>query len=146
MTHELFAHLCVRDADAASRFYRSAFGATESFRLVEPSGRIGHLELDLGGTTLLLAEEFPECGITGPTGEGGVPVSIHIHVDDADAVIRRAVEAGATLESEPRDQFYGERSGAIRDPLGHRWTIGHSIESLSPEAMQRRYTALFDEA
>jgi uncharacterized glyoxalase superfamily protein PhnB len=146
MVNELFAHLCVRDADAASRFYQAAFEATESFRLTEPSGRIGHLELSLGGTNLLLAEEFPEYGITGPRDGGGTPVSIHIHVDDADAVIARAVAAGATLEMEPKDQFYGERSGAIRDPQGHRWTIGHAIERLSPDEMQRRYTELMKDA
>ena len=143
---ELFAYLCVPGAARAIEFYTTAFGARETMRLTEPSGRIGHAELDFGGTTLMLADEFPECGITGPKAGMGTPVTIHIHVDDADGVIARAVEAGATLEREPKDEFYGERSGVIRDPFGHRWTIGHRIEDVSPEEMQRRYTAMLRES
>ncbi|MFO1055519.1 MAG: VOC family protein [Dongiaceae bacterium] len=143
VVHELFAYLHVRDAVAAIAFYGDAFGARERFRLTEPSGRIGHAELDLGGTVLMLSGEFPECGIAGPAeGATTTPVTIHLHVDDADETIRRAVAAGARLEMEPRDHFYGERSGSIRDPFGHRWSIGHSIEAVSPEEMQRRYSAL----
>lgn len=142
IVRELFAYLCVPDAARAIEFYKAAFGATETMRLTEPSGRIGHAELDFGGTTLMLADEFPECGITGPKPGMGTPVTLHIHVDDADAVIARAVDAGATLEREPKDEFYGERSGVVRDPFGHRWTIGHRIEDVSHEEMQRRYTAM----
>jgi uncharacterized glyoxalase superfamily protein PhnB len=140
--HELFAYLHVRDAAAAIDFYSRAFGAHEKLRLTEPSGRIGHAELDFGGPILMLSGEFPECGIQGPASGATTPVSIHLHVDDADEVIARAVAAGARLEMEPRDHFYGERSGSIRDPFGHRWSIGHSIETVSPEEMQRRYTAM----
>jgi PhnB protein len=142
MIHELFAYLCVNDAARAIDFYAAAFGATEKFRLTEPSGRIGHAELDFGGVTLMLSDEFPECEIRAPQALGGTPVTIHLHVDNADAVIGRALEAGATLERAPQDEFYGERGGVVRDPFGHRWNIGHSIEALSPEEMQRRYTAL----
>ena len=142
MIHELFAYLCVDDAKAAIDFYASAFGATEKFRLTEPGGRIGHAELDFGGVTVMLSDEYPECDIRGPRAMGGTPVSIHLHVDNADAVIARAVEAGATVERPPQDEFYGERGGVVRDPFGHRWNIGHSIETLTPEEMQRRYTAL----
>jgi uncharacterized glyoxalase superfamily protein PhnB len=138
--HELFAYLCVRNASEAIDFYRRAFGAHEKFRLTEPSGRIGHAELDFGGTTLMLADEFPECGFHAPQPGSGTPVTIHIHVDNADAVIRQAIEAGATMEREPRDEFYGERSGVIRDPFGHRWNIGHHIEDVSTDEMQRRYS------
>lgn len=140
--HELFAYLCVEDARKAIEFYGNAFGAQEKYRLAEPSGRIGHAELEFGGTTLMLSEEFPEFGIRGPRALGGTPVTIHLHVDDADAVIQRAVAAGAQLEMEPKDQFYGERSGSIRDPFGHRWNIGHHIEDVTPEEMQRRYTEM----
>jgi PhnB protein len=143
---ELFAYLCVPDAARAIDFYTTAFGARETLRLTEPSGRIGHAELDFGGTMLMLADEFPECGITGPRPGMGTPVTIHIHVDDADAVIARAVEAGATLERQPKDEFYGERSGVVRDPFGHRWTIGHRIEDVSPEEMQRRYTEMLQQS
>ena len=137
--HELFAYLHVQDAAKAIEFYTSVFGATEKFRLTEPGGRIGHAELDFAGTTLMLADEFPEHGIKGPKAYGGTSVTIHLHVDDADALVKRAAEAGAKVEIEPADQFYGERSGSVIDPFGHRWNIGQSIEEVSPEEMQRRY-------
>ena len=137
--HEVFAYLCVDDADAAIRFYREAFGATEKFRLVEPGGRVGHAELDFDGDTLMLADEFPEIGVRGPASLGGSPVTIHLHVDDCDAVAQRAAEAGATVETPPTDQFYGERSAVLKDPFGHRWNVGHEIEEVSPSEMQRRF-------
>jgi len=143
---ELFPYLHVQDAARAIEFYTRAFGARETLRLTEPSGRIGHAELDFGGMTLMLADEFPEYGVRGPQAIGGTSITIHLHVDDADAVIRRAVEAGAAIEQEPRDQFYGERSGCLRDPFGHRWNVGHHIEEVSPDEMQRRYTALLEGA
>jgi uncharacterized glyoxalase superfamily protein PhnB len=141
--HEVFAYLCVPDTAAAIAFYRDAFGASEKFRLTEPNGRIGHAELAFGPATIMLSDEFPECGIRAPQAYGGTAVTIHLHVDDADAVFARALAAGATLERAAQDAFYGERSGAVRDPWGHRWLIGHSIETVSPEEMQRRYDALF---
>jgi len=140
--HELFPYLHINDAAKAITFYQKAFGAKEKFRLTEPSGRIGHAELDFGGATLMLADEFPEYNIRGPQAIGGTSVSIHIHVDNADEVIRRAVREGAEIEREPKDEFYGERSGCVRDPFGHRWNIGHSIEEVSTDEMQRRYTEM----
>jgi uncharacterized glyoxalase superfamily protein PhnB len=140
--HELFAYLCVRNTTEAIEFYRRAFGATEKFRLTEPSGRIGHAELDFGGTTLMLCDEFPEYGVRAPQLGAPTSVTIHIHVDNADAVIQQAVDAGAKLEVPPSDAFYGERSGSVRDPFGHRWNIGHHIEDVSTDEMQRRYSAL----
>lgn len=142
MIHELFAYLCVNDTGKAIAFYAAAFGATEKFRLTEPSGRIGHAELDFNGITLMLCDEFPEYGIRSPHAIGGTAVTIHLHVDNADQMIQGAVNAGAKLEREPQDAFYGERSGVIRDPFGHRWNIGHSIEEVTPQEMQRRYTAI----
>ncbi len=141
-TQELFAYLHLKDAPAAIDFYTQVFGARELFRLAEPSGRVGHAELDFGGTTLMISEEFPEFGITAPVPGGPTVASIHLHVDNADEVVERAVAAGATLEIPVRDQFYGERSGTFRDPFGHRWNVGHSIEELTPEEMQRRYTEM----
>lgn len=138
----LFPYLCVADTARAIDFYREVFGAVERFRLQEPGGRVGHAELEFDGTTLMLCDEFPEFDIRRPTGEGGYSATMHLHVEDADAVIARAVAAGATLLMAPSNAFYGERSGAIRDPFGHRWNIGHSIEDVSPEEMQRRYTAM----
>lgn len=140
--HELFAYLCVHDADKAIAFYRDAFGATELFRLVEPGGRIGHAEVSLGGSTLMLCEPYPEYGIRPPDPEAATNVTLHIHVDDADAVVERALAHGATLVMAPKDMFYGERSGVVRDPFGHRWNIGHHIEDVSTEEMQRRFEQL----
>lgn len=138
--HEMYPYLHIRGAAQAIEFYREVFGATEKFRLMEPgTGRVGHAELDFGGATLMLADEFPECDIHGPQSVGQTTVTIHLHVDDADALIQRAVAAGAQIEREPADAFYGERSGVVRDPFGHRWNIGHSIEEVTPEEMQRRY-------
>lgn len=139
---ELFPYLHVRDAARAIRFYAEAFGVREIFRLTEPSGRVGHAELDFGGTILMVSDEYPEMNIRGPQPGAPTPLSLHIHVDDADAVIARAVAAGATLEMPAQDQFYGERSGVVRDPFGHRWNIGHAIEEVAPAEMQRRYDAL----
>lgn len=139
--HELFPYLCVADAQAAVEFYIHSFEASEKFRLVEPSGRIGHVELDLGGSTLMLCEEFPEVDIRRPEPGRGHSHTLHLHVDDADATVARAVAAGAQLAMAPRDHFYGERSGTVIDPFGHRWNIGHSIEELTPQEMQQRYPA-----
>ncbi|MBL8175032.1 MAG: VOC family protein [Bryobacterales bacterium] len=143
--HELFAYLIVSDAAAAIRYYCEVFGAKERFRLSEPSGRVGHAELDFGGVVLMLADEFPEYGICSPKTVGGSSVTIHLHVDNADEMIARAVKAGATLQNPIADHFYGERSGAVIDPFGHRWGIGHSIEQVTPEEMQRRYTAMMQQ-
>jgi PhnB protein len=141
-THGLFPYLHVRGAAEAIAFYTKAFGAVEKLRLTEPSGRIGHAELDFGGITLMLADEFPEYGINGPVTIGATSVTLHLHVDNADETIRRAADAGAVVERQPKDEFYGERSGTIRDPFGHRWSIGHHIEDVSPGEMQRRYDEL----
>ncbi|RZU02777.1 VOC family protein [Rivibacter subsaxonicus] len=142
--HEVFAYLCVSDSAAAIEFYRRAFGATERFRLVEPSGRIGHAELQLGPVVLMLSDAFPEFDIHPPGGGALPPVRIHLHVDNADQMIASAIAAGATALGEVSDAFYGERGGRIKDPFGHVWLIGHSIEEVSPEEMQRRYTAMFE--
>lgn len=130
--HEVFAYLCVDDAVDAIAFYQRAFGATEKMRLVEPGGRIGHAEIDLDGTTVMLADEFPEIGVRSPASIGGSAVTIHLHVDDADAVVDSAEKAGATVEMPRTDMFYGERTAVLHDPFGHRWNIGHTIEEVSP--------------
>lgn len=143
---ELFAYLRVKRMDEAVTFYQAAFGATEKFRLVEPSGRIGHAELDLQGPILMLSEEFPEYGILALQPGAPDQITLHLHVDDCDDVIARALAAGAKLHMAAQDQFYGERSGSFHDPFGYRWSVGHSIEDLTPEEMQRRYLALFEKA
>lgn len=144
--HELFAVLRVKRAAEAIAFYEKAFGAKEKYRLVEPSGRVGHAEIDFGDTTLMLSDEYPECEIYGPETIGGTTFCIHLHVDDADAAIQRAIDAGATLVRPASDAFYGERSGTVRDPFGHDWMLGHSIEEVSPAEMQRRYTELLSKS
>jgi uncharacterized glyoxalase superfamily protein PhnB len=140
--NHLLCSLSVPNAAKAIEFYQRAFGATEKYRLVEPSGKIGHAELDFGGTTVMLADEYPELGFKSPQAFGGTPVTLHLQVDDADRFIERAVAAGAELIRPPADEFYGERTGQVRDPFGHRWGISHVIEVVSPEEMQRRYDAL----
>jgi PhnB protein len=142
--HEVYPYLRVRDAAKAIDFYRRAFGAEELFRLTEPTGRIGHAEIKIAATTLMLSEEYPEMGIVGPQALGGTTFSIHLHVDDADAWTARAVEAGATVLRPATDAFYGERGGTVRDPFGHEWMLGHQIEEVSTQEMQRRYNALFE--
>lgn len=141
--HECFPYLRVHDARAAIRFYERAFGAVFKFDLIEPGGRVGHAELTLGPATLMLSEAFPEFGIEAPPVTGYHGASLHLHVDDCDGFAAKAVAEGATMIREPVDQFYGERSCKIRDPFGHEWMIGSSLETLTPEEMQRRYDALF---
>ncbi|MBC5823543.1 MAG: VOC family protein [Candidatus Eremiobacteraeota bacterium] len=136
---EVYPYLRLRRANEAIDFYAQAFGATELFRLTEPSGRIGHAELQFGPSVIMLSEEYPEHGILGPESTGGPSVSIHLHVEDVDAVFARAVAAGAIAVRPPTDHFYGERSGTVRDPFGHDWLLGHQIEEVAPEEMQRRY-------
>jgi len=143
--HELFAYVCVPSVQEAIDFYTRVFGASERFRLTEPSGRVGHAELQMGPrAVLMLSEPFPEFGITAPPPQGLSGMSIHLHVDDCDAMGRAAVEAGATLLMAPADQFYGERSCKVRDPFGHTWLLGHTIEQVDPAEMQRRYTRLME--
>lgn len=139
---ELYPYLSVRDAARAIEFYKEAFGAREKFRLAEPGGRIGHAEIEIGPASVMLADEFPEYGFVGPDSSGPVSFQLHIHVDDADAVIERARGLGAQVVREAQDQFYGERSGTIRDPFGVQWNVGHQIEGVSPEEMQNRYDDL----
>jgi uncharacterized glyoxalase superfamily protein PhnB len=139
---EVYPYLRVRDADAAIRFYQNAFGANELFRLQEPGGRIGHAEVRIGPSTVMLSDEYPEHGIKGPQTLGGTSFSLHLHVDDVDAAFQRAVQAGATVVRPLANQFYGERSGTVRDPFGHEWLLGGHIEDVTPEEMQRRYTEL----
>ena len=140
--HDVYPYLRVDDADVAIEFYKRAFGAEELFRLTEPAGRVGHAELRIGSVTIMLSEEYPELGIIGPKRLGGTSFAMHLHVDDADEWLRRAVACGGTLVREPTDAFYGERSGVVRDPCGHDWLIGHHIEDVTPAEMQRRYDAL----
>ncbi|WP_372894238.1 VOC family protein [Stieleria sp.] len=141
---DVFPYLRVRNANAAIEFYQSVFGATEEFRLAEPSGRIGHAQLKFGSYTVMISDEYPEYGIQSPEAFGGSGASIHLHVADVDAMTQRAVDAGAKLVMAPKDQFYGERAAKVLDPFGHEWLLGSAIEQVSSEEMQRRFTAMFE--
>ncbi len=136
---EAFAYLRAHDAAAALAFYKTAFGAEEGLRLDDPSGRIGHVELHFGKTLVMLSDAFPEHGIHAPDPDTQAPVTIHLHVGDADAMLAAAAAAGGRITRPATDYFYGERSGAVRDPFGVEWIIGHEIEKVDPDEMQRRY-------
>jgi PhnB protein len=137
----LCAYLTVRDAAAAIDFYQAVFGAEEILRLVEPSGKVAHAELRIGGAVLMLADEYPGFNRP-PEALGGTPVALHLYVPDADAVMAQAVQAGAKPLVPVEDQFYGDRSGRFEDPFGHVWLIATHIEDVSPEEMQRRFETM----
>lgn len=139
---QVYPYLRTRDAAAAIEFYQRVFGVEEIFRLTEPSGRVGHAELQFGPVVIMLSDEYPEMGILGPQSAGRNGVAIHLHVDDVDSLTQRAVDAGATLTMPPTDHFYGERSSKVVDPFGHEWMLGQHIEDVSPEEMQRRFTEM----
>lgn len=138
----LTPHLILRDAARAIDWYVSVLGAVEDFRLTEPSGKVGHAELRLGGGRLMLADEYPDYQALGPEAVGGTPVRLHLYVSDVDAVVARAVEAGATLLRPVQDEFYGDRAGMLRDPFGHLWQLASRREEVSPEQMQQRWSEM----
>lgn len=139
---QVFPYLRVRGAAQAIEFYKQVFDAEEVMRLCEPGGRIGHAEIKIGPTIIMLSDEYPEFGICGPETIGGTGSSIHMHVSDVDALTQKAVDAGAELVRPPTDQFYGERSSTVKDPFGHEWYLGSHIEDVSPEVMQRRFNEM----
>jgi PhnB protein len=139
----LTPYLIVNGADRAIAFYKEAFGATESFRLTEPGGRIGHAELEIQGSPLMLADEHPDFGALAPASVGGTPVTLHLYVDDADRAVAAAEKSGATVLRQVKDEFYGDRAGMIGDPFGHKWHIATRREEVSPAEMQRRWAATF---
>ena len=128
-------YLVVHDAVGAIEFYENVFGATERMRMPGPEGKIGHCELLLGDSVLMLADESPEMG---PRAVGGTPVTISVYVEDVDAVFDRAVAAGATPLRPVETQFYGDRSGQFEDPFGHRWSVASHVEDVSPDEMAQR--------
>jgi PhnB protein len=131
-------YLCVDDAGAALDFYAKVLGATERMRMADPDGRIGHAELQLGDSVIMLADEYPDIGIRSPKAFGGSPVTLSVYVEDVDAVFDRATAAGAKSLRPVEKQFYGDRSGQFEDPFGHRWSVASHVEDVSPEEMERR--------
>jgi PhnB protein len=139
--HSITPYLIVDDGEAALRFYAEAFGATEMFRL-PMGGRIGHAEMKIGNSIFMLADEWPEMGLLGPNKRGGSSCSLMIYTEDVDASFARAIRSGALEEQPVKDQFYGDRSGTLTDPFGHRWMIATNFEQVSIEEMQRRMAEL----
>ncbi len=135
-------YIAVNNAAEAIEFYRQAFGAVEDMR-IDAGGVVGHAELTVFGAKLMLSEASPEHGAYSPKDIGGTPVFLHLYVDDVDGVIDRACKAGATLDRVPQDQFYGDRSGMVTCPFGHRWSFATHKEDLSAEELQRRARELF---
>jgi PhnB protein len=139
--HSVTPYLIIRGAADAIEFYKKAFGATELFRFPAPDGKIGHAEIRIGDSPIMLADEFSEMGYKGPETLGGSPVSIMLYVEDVDTVFNRAVEAGASVKEALQDKFYGDRMGTLTDPFGHRWHVGTHKEDVSMEEMERRAKA-----
>lgn len=132
-------YLHVDGASAAIEFYTLVLGATERMRMPgDAPDKIGHAELQVGDSVIMLADEFPDMGVIGPKSVGGSPVTVHVYVDDVDAVFDKALAAGAQAIEEPTDQFYGDRAGQFEDPFGHRWSVATHVEDVSADEMQRR--------
>lgn len=136
--HSVTPYLIVDGAAKALDFYKEGFGATEILRMPMPDGRIGHAEIKIGDSHLMLADEAPAMGYRGPAAFGGTPVSIMIYVEDVDRIFKRALASGATELRALENQFYGDRSGTLKDPFGHVWTIATHVEDVAPEEMDRR--------
>lgn len=139
--HSVTPYLIVRGGSDAIEFYRKAFGAVELFRMPAPGGKIGHAEIKIGDSPVMLADEHPDMGYNGPQTIGGSPVSLMIYIEDVDTVFNRAVEAGATVKEALTDKFYGDRTGTVTDPFGHIWHLSTHKEDVSPEEMERRAKA-----
>ncbi len=131
-------YLHVNGAEAAIGFYKDILGAEERMRMPAPEGKVGHAELEIGESIIMLADEFPDMGIRGPKTIGGTPVTLHVYVEEVDAVFDAALAAGGTSVRPLENQFYGDRTGQFEDPFGHRWNVASHVEDVSPEEMERR--------
>jgi PhnB protein len=138
--HTVTPYLYIKGAANALEFYKKAFGATELFRM-DWNGRLGHAEMQIGTSRIMMADEFPEMGVRGPLTIGGSSMGLCLYVEDADAVFHRAVAAGANVVRPLQDAFYGDRSGTVTDPFGHIWTIATHKEDVPPEEMHKRAEA-----
>jgi PhnB protein len=138
----LTPHAVVKGAAQAVQFYVEAFGARELYRLSEPDGKIGHAELAIGDGKLMLADEYPDWGALSPSSIGGSPVSMHLYVDDVDAIVERAAALGATVLRQAKDEFFGDRVATLVDPFGHRWQLATRKEEVTPAEMQKRWNQM----
>ena len=134
-------YLHVDGASKAIEFYSDVLGATERMRMPAPDGKLGHAELEIGDSVIMLADEFPDMNVRGPKTVGGTPVTIHVYVDDVDSVFERALGAGATSLRAVEDQFYGDRSGQFEDPFGHVWNVATHVEDVPADEMEKRAAA-----
>jgi PhnB protein len=139
--HTLTPYLAIDGAAEAIEYYTKVFGAKERGRMLAPDGKIGHAELELGDSMLMVSDAVPQATTRPPRELGGTTASVFMYVEDVDAVVQRAVDAGATITMEVADQFWGDRFGSIRDPFGHSWSIATHIEDVSPEEMTERAKA-----
>ena len=136
--HTITPYLAVDDAAEAIEYYKKAFGAKERVRMDAPGGKIGHAELEIGDSLVMLSDPFPQGSTTPPKELGGTSVSVFMYVEDVDAVVKQAVDVGATVTMEVADQFWGDRFGSIQDPFGHSWSIATHVEDVPPEEMAER--------
>ncbi len=136
--HSVTPYLIVNDAAKAIAFYKKAFGATELMRMETPDGRIGHAEIRIGDSAVMLADEHPKMGYRSPQSLGGAAVSLMVYVERVDDIFKQALASGAEEVQPIKDQFYGDRSGTLKDPYGHVWTISTHVEDVAPDEMRRR--------
>jgi PhnB protein len=139
--HSVTPYLTVSDAEAAIAFYERAFGAKEVVRMDAPGGKIGHAEVRVGDSLVMVSDAFPQSSVRPPSELGGTSASVFLYVEDVDAVVAEAVDAGATLTSEVADMFWGDRFGTITDPFGHIWSIATHVEDVPAEEMAERAKA-----
>jgi len=139
--HTVTPYLIIEGATEAIEFYKQAFGAKELFRFSAPEGKIGHAEIKIGDSPIMLADAYPDMGYNGPKSLGGSPVSLMIYVENVDTVFNQAVQAGATVKEAVSDKFYGDRLGSLIDPFGHIWHVSTHKEDVSLEEMERRAKA-----
>ena len=144
--HTVTPYVIVHDAKQAIAFYQQAFGATEVLRLSAPDGSIGHAEIQIGDSRIMLADEMPEMGIRSPKTIGGSATSLMVYVPDVDGLFEQAIAAGGTVLRPVADQFYGDRSGTLEDPFGHSWTLATHKENLSHDTVQERFMSMFQDA
>ena len=140
--HTATPYLIVSGAAKAIDFYKKAFGAVEKFRMAQPDGRVGHAEIQIGDSIIMMADEFPEMGARSAQSLGGSPVGILLYVDDVDQVFNQALAAGGKATRPLEDKFYGDRIGEVTDPFGHRWYVATHKEDVSPEEIRKRAAAL----
>jgi PhnB protein len=136
--HSVTPYLAVEDAAQAIDYYTRAFGAKERVRMDAPGGKIGHAELEIGDSLIMLSDPFPQASTKPPKELGGTSVSVFLYVEDVDGVVKQAVDAGATIRMEVEDQFWGDRFGTIEDPFGHVWGLATHVEDVPPEEMEER--------